>query len=210
MLGEVARDGLVTSAGARPGDAVLLTKGIPVEATSLLARECRDRLSAHGIEDAALDRAAAFLYDPGISVVPEARLAAGLRAATAMHDPTEGGLATGLRELAAASGVGLRIHRDRIPLLAEAVPVCAALGLDPLGCIASGALLLTCRPDDTDRLLALYAEHHIPCAAIGAATEPEAGLVLVDGERETELPAFARDEIARLFESPYTTAMRPL
>jgi hydrogenase expression/formation protein HypE len=201
MLGEVARDALVTSAGARPGDAVLLTKGYPVEATSILARECRETLLRHGLDEAALDRAAAFLYDPGISVVREARLAAGLRAATAMHDPTEGGLATGLRELAAASGVGLRIHRDRLPLLPEAVPLCAALGLDPLGCIASGALLLTCRPTDTDRLLAAYAEQHIPCAAIGAVTEPEAGLVLVDGETEAELPAFERDEIARLFEA---------
>jgi hydrogenase expression/formation protein HypE len=201
MLGEVARDGLVTSAGARPGDAVLLTKAIPIEATAILARECRERLLGHGIPAADLDRAAAFLYDPGISVVPEARLAARLRAATAMHDPTEGGLATGLRELAGASGVGLRIHRDQLPLLPEAAPLCAALGLDPLGCIASGSLLLTCRAADTERLLAAYAEQGIPCAVIGTAMEAVQGLVMVDGKMEGELPAFARDEIARLFQA---------
>jgi hydrogenase expression/formation protein HypE len=192
----------VTSAGAQPGDAVLLTKGIPVEATAILARECRERLLGHGIPAADLDRAAAFLYDPGISVVPEARLAARLRAATAMHDPTEGGLATGLRELAASSGVGLRIHRDRLPLLPEAVPLCDALGLDPLGCIASGSLLLTCRAGDTERLLAAYAEQRIPCAVIGEVMDDARGLVMVDGEVEGEFPQFARDEIARLFEAP--------
>jgi hydrogenase expression/formation protein HypE len=172
-----------------------------VEATAILARECRARLLTHGIPAADLDRAAAFLYDPGISVVPEARLAAGLRAATAMHDPTEGGLATGLRELAAASGVGLRIERERLPLLPEAVPLCAALGLDPLGCIASGSLLLTCRAADRERLLAAFGEQGIPCAVIGTVTEAEQGLVLVRHEGEAALPTFARDEIARLFAS---------
>src|SRR5262249_46334929 len=68
-------------------------------------------------------------------------------------------------------------------------------------CIASGSLLLTCRPTDIARLLASYAEQRIPCAEIGTVMEAERGLVLVDGKVALELPVFARDEIARLFEA---------
>src|SRR5205814_559968 len=126
MLGEVERDALVRSDGARPGDRLLVTKAIPLEATSILARERRDELVARGWTAETLDRAAAALFDPGISVVPEGCLATTLRAATAMHDPTEGGLATGLREMALASGVGLRVWRERIPLHPDGAALCAA------------------------------------------------------------------------------------
>jgi len=198
MLGEAAPVELVRSDGARPGDRLLLTKAIPLEATSLLARERREALLARGWSAAALHRSAAALYDPGISVVREARLAASRRAATAMHDPTEGGLATGLRELADASGVGLRIHRERIPIRPDGAALCAAFGLDPLGAIASGSLLLAVPPDRAPELLAAYAEEGISCADVGEVVPADEGLSLIEAGGERELPNFARDEIARL------------
>jgi hydrogenase expression/formation protein HypE len=198
MLGEAAPDELVRSDGARPGDRLLLTKAIPLEATALLAREQRAALVARGWPAGDLDRAAAALYDPGISVVREARLAASRRAASAMHDPTEGGLATGLRELAAASGVGLYIYRERIPVRPDGAALCAAFDLDPLGAIASGSLLLAVPAARAPELLAAYAEEGIPCADIGEVVPAEAGLLLVDAGVERELPIFGRDEIARL------------
>jgi hydrogenase expression/formation protein HypE len=202
MLGEAARDRLVRSDGARPGDRLLLTKAIPLEATSILARERRDELLTRGWSAAALDRAAAVLYDPGISVVREALLAASLGAATAMHDPTEGGLATGLRELAGASRVGLRVHPDRIPVLADGAGLCTALGLDPLGAIASGSLLLAVPPERAPGLLSAYEREGIACADIGEVVPAERGMVMVEAAGDRELPLFARDEIARLFAAP--------
>jgi hydrogenase maturation factor len=198
MLGEAAPEDLVAGGGARPGDRLLLTKAIPLEATAILAREQREALLARGWSQEALDAAAAVLYDPGISVLKEARLAATLRAATAMHDPTEGGLATGLRELAEASGVGLRVEHDRIPVLPDGAALCAALGLDPLGAIASGSLLLASPPDRAPGYLTACAEAGIPCADIGEVVPREQGLTLVTSDGERELPRFARDEIARL------------
>jgi thiamin-phosphate kinase len=198
MLGEATPEELVRSDGARPGDRLVLTKAIPLEATSLLAREKRAELLAAGWSEAALDGAAAALYNPGISVLREARIAIERRAATAMHDPTEGGLATGLRELATASGVGLRVHRDRIPIRSDGAALCAAFGLDPLGAIASGSLLLAVAPDRAADLLAAYDEAGIAYAEIGEATAPERGLVMVEADGERGLPLFARDEIARL------------
>jgi thiamin-phosphate kinase len=198
MLGEALPEELVRSDGARPGDRLLLTKAIPLEATSLLAREKRGALLASGWEASVVDEAARSLYDPGISVLREARLAVERRAATAMHDPTEGGLATGLRELATASGIGLRVYRDRIPIRPDGAALCAAFGLDPLGAIASGSLLLAVPPDRLADLLAAYGEAGIDCTEIGEATPPEQGLILVGPDGERELPVFARDEIARL------------
>jgi hydrogenase expression/formation protein HypE len=200
MLGEADPEELVRSDGARPGERVLLTKAIPLEATAILARERRAELSARGWAPAELDRAAAVLHDPGISVVREARLAARRRAATAMHDPTEGGLATGLRELAVASGAGLRIERERIPVRPDGAALCAAFGLDPLGAIASGSLLLTVPPDRAAELLEVYAREGIACSDIGEVRPAVEGLVLVEGGAPGPLPQFARDEIARLFD----------
>jgi hydrogenase expression/formation protein HypE len=202
MLGEAAREELVRGDGARPGDRLLLTKSIPLEATALLARERRAELLARGWSAAALDEAAAVLHDPGISIVREARMAVSRRAATAMHDPTEGGLATGLRELASASGVGLRIDADRIPIDPRGAALCAAFGLDPLGAIASGSLLLAASLERARDLMAAYAQEGIPCADIGEVAPAEDGLVLIEGTGERELPVFARDEIARLWSAP--------
>jgi hydrogenase expression/formation protein HypE len=198
MLGVVERDALVRGDGARPGDRLLLTKAIPLEATSILARERRDELMARGWAAADLDRAATVLTDPGISVVREARIAVAHRAVTAMHDPTEGGLATGLRELATASGVGVRVYRDRLPVHLEGAALCAAFDLDPLGAIASGSLLMASPPERAPGLLDAYEREGIDCVEIGEATPAEQGLVLIEGGQAQELPAFERDEIARL------------
>jgi hydrogenase expression/formation protein HypE len=64
-----------------------------------------------------------------------------------MHDPTEGGLATGLHELAEVAGLGATINETAIPLSNEGEAMCRALGLDPLGVITSGALLLAVAPE---------------------------------------------------------------
>src|SRR3990172_9193360 len=109
MLGEVAKDRLVTTAGARPGDRVLLTKGVPLEGAAIIARERGDEAERRGVPREVVARAREFLRRPGISVLPEARAACGAAGVHAMHDPTEGGLATACWELAQAGAVGVRI-----------------------------------------------------------------------------------------------------
>src|SRR5262245_43881312 len=100
MLGEVAKDRLVTTGGARAGDVVLLTKGVPLEGAAILARERGDEARRRGVPADVVERARGYLRRPGISVVPEARLACGVARVHAMHDPTEGGVATACWELA--------------------------------------------------------------------------------------------------------------
>lgn len=195
LLGEVAKADLVLTGGAQPGDRVLLTKGVPVEATAIIAREKRGELADH-FDAAFLDRAAAFLTQPGISVVPEARLATQAGGVTSMHDPTEGGLATALWELAEACGQTARITAAQWPVLPEGERLCAHYGLDPLGAIASGALLLTVRPDRVPDAQAALQAAGIPVYELGVIAAGEAQVIW----RDARLPRPARDEVAKLFD----------
>ena len=199
MLGEVAKDRLVTTAGARPGDRVLLTKGVPLEGAAIIARERGDEAERRGVPREVVARAREFLRRPGISVLPEARAACGAARVHAMHDPTEGGLATACWELAQAGAVGLRIDRERIPVLVEGERLCRAFGLDPLGTIASGSLLLAVDAAEADGVAAACQASGVACTVIGEVTDVREGVTLASGGRAAAMPSFPQDEISRLF-----------
>jgi hydrogenase maturation factor len=199
MLGEVAPIKLVRGSNAQVGDALILTKGIAIEATAIIAKEMSAQLRPHFTEEQ-LTTWANFLHEPGISVVKEAAIAVATGGVHAMHDPTEGGVATGLHELAQASGVGLEIFEDQLPYLPETVSLCRHFGLDPLGVIASGALLIAADPHFTPRIVAGLTQAGIGAWVIGRTWPTQQGRMLVKGTSSRPLPTFNRDEITRLFE----------
>jgi hydrogenase maturation factor len=198
MLGEVERSRLVTPEGAKAGDAVVLTKGIPLEAVAIMARERRDDL-ARDFGSEAVDAAARLLYEPGISVVRDARVACDAVSVHAMHDPTEGGLATAVNELSRATGLGILIEAEKIPVLEAGRMFCGRLGLNPLGAFASGALLICVDPADVKTLLAALGEAGIPAAAIGKLLPESEGVRMLKDGRKTEIPVFNMDEIGKIF-----------
>jgi hydrogenase maturation factor len=212
LIGLVDRENLITPRGAQPGDDLLLTKGIPIEATAILAREFPNRLCPLQADDTnkdqdsplnpvELEQAQAFLYRPGISVLEDAQIATQAGRVHAMHDPTEGGLYAALWELAEACGCTLQIDPTRVPIPDISVRTCRALGLDPMGAIASGALLIAAHPDDTHRICQALQKNDIHCSRIGEVLEtaktPQV-LQTLPGEI-TPLPRPQQDEIARLF-----------
>ena len=200
MLGEVAPDRYLTAAKARVGDALILTKGIAIEGTAIIAREKREQLRGL-LPEAELQRYADLLHTPGISVVRDARLAVEAGGVHALHDPTEGGLATGLWELAEAAGVGLVVDRESLPLLPECETVCRHFGLDPLGLIASGSLLIAAEKNRASAIVEQLRSQGIAAAEVGEVVPAEQGCTLRLANRaERPLPAFPRDEITRLFE----------
>jgi len=198
LLGTVPRGAVVRTSGARAGDALLLAGGIAIEGTAILAAEHAAALRARGVEEAVLARAAGWIRSPGISVLPAARALRAVADVHAMHDPTEGGLATALAEIAEAAGVGLRIDREAVPVLPECARIARALGLDPLGLLASGALVAAVDPAAVPAALAALRAAGIPAARIGMAVKGEEGRAWTDG---TPLEIFARDELARYLES---------
>lgn len=198
MLGEVAKDKLVRKERARPGDALILTKGIAIEGASILARE-RQAHVRRRFGPRFLGRAQRFLVQPGISVVRDALLACQVADVHAMHDPTEGGLATGLFELAKAARAGVHIEREKVRVFDECAQLCTEFGLDPLGLIASGALLIALSPADAAKVLGVLHAHAIDAALIGTLTHPRHGLTMSKRGVPRPLPTFAVDEISKLF-----------
>ena len=199
LLGRVSKNALVLSDGAQPGDAVFLTGGIPIEATAIIAREKSAELEGRFSEEF-LQRCRDFLFDPGISVLDAARTAVRAAEVHAMHDPTEGGLLTGLWELAQAANVDLDIKADSIPLLPEGQQLCDVYDLDPLASIASGALLITVAEDDVTDLQQAFANAGIDCADIGSVQEGRGDVYMRYGAEREKISPPERDEIARLFE----------
>lgn len=199
LLGEVEKQALITTEGARPGDTLLLAGGIPIEGTALIAREKSAELESR-FEPAFVQRCRDLLFDPGISVVGYAGLAMAEGEVHAMHDPTEGGLAAGLWELAEASNCGLAVDRDRIPLLPEGRQVCESLGLDPLATIASGALLLSVAAAGAAALREAFRQQGTLCEVIGEVqAKGEPSVILRHHGEAKPLALPPRDEIARLF-----------
>lgn len=194
MLG-LSQDGhFVTTGGAAPGDVLVQVGPAPVEGGAVLAAELADRLV--GLDPDIVTAAMQGLHEPGISVV-EAAVAAAALGATAMHDPTEGGLASGLHELAAAAGVAVRVDPSEVVWFEPGLVVCRALGADPWATLASGSLLVTFPPGRVAFALETLSALDGPVAAIGAVARG-AGVRDVNGDA-IELPA--RDEVARLLAS---------
>lgn len=198
LVGEVEKDRLVTPRGARPGDRILLTKGIPIEATSILAREFPNRLQAV-LTEAELREAADFLHNPGIGVTRDASLALNAGRVTAMHDPTEGGLAAALWELAEASGNVLEVKQEAIHIPELSGKICAFFGLNPLGTIASGALLMTVDPQDAQKIRAALEDAGIRCTEIGQVAEGAPAVHITGNGTPRLLEHPEQDEIGKVY-----------
>ena len=198
LLGECRKSHLVTSKGARVGDAILLTKGIPIEAVSVLARERPDDLRRR-YSSGFVNRCRRYISNPGISIVRDANLARAAGGVHAMHDPTEGGLSTALYELAEAANVGVHVEECQVRILPEGAQLCADFELNPWGAIASGALLI-CADPRRERTI-LQRLHHAGIAAfrIGTVVPLREGVRMMTRKGHLRrIPRFAVDEIARL------------
>ncbi|ELY95371.1 AIR synthase family protein [Natrialba taiwanensis] len=186
----------IPTGGASPGDRVIVTKAAGIEGTAVLAADFGAELDIEDTETVC-DRAASFLDE--ISVVPDARVVREF--ATAMHDPTEGGVAAGLVELARASGVRLDVDADAIPVREETAELCAAAGVDPLRIFGSGALLATVPSESVTDCLAELAAAGIEAESIGTVREPaaDAGPALEFGDETITEPV--QDDLYPLWEA---------
>ena len=184
-------DRYVPTSGARPGEKILLTKGAGIEGTAILATDFRSEIEA-SVSSALIARGEACYDD--VSVVPEAAVLT--EYASAMHDPTEGGVVNGLLEMAVASGVTLEVDPERIPTRPETDAICRAMGVDPLRVFGSGALLATVPEASvetvTDGLDAEGIEH----ATIGTVREAESPTLRFGSDLLTEA---IRDEMCALW-----------
>jgi hydrogenase expression/formation protein HypE len=202
MLGDVERDHLVRPDGGRPGDALILTKGIAIEGTGVLAREAGGRLQRLGVAEEEIEEGKRYIVDPGISVIKEARTACAAVQVHAMHDPTEGGLATALHEMAEANQCGIIVQEDAIEVLPLTRRLCEAAHLNPIGLLGSGALLLAVAEADCGEALRAIEDDGVPACRIGSLVSAEAGVIMEGNSGRSYVRRFLRDEVARFLTQP--------
>jgi len=199
LTGTVSKKGLIDKKNIRPGNHLLLTKSVCVEGTSILAREMPQKLEALGIPPDELQHAQEMLAH--ISILPEASVAAEHAGVSGMHDVTEGGLATAVGEIGAACGCVIHVEMDRIPVYDVTRRICRKLGLNPLGLIGSGSLLICCEPETSASLADKIRSAGIRVEKIGEVREAGTGVTARQNGRNVPWPDFEVDEIARLFAS---------
>jgi len=196
MHGMCKKEELLFTSGAREGNLIVLTKGAGIEGTAVIAKEMR-RTLLKKFSKTFVGRAEKYLYSPGISVVPEAII--GSRGgATCMHDPTEGGISVGLYEIASASGKGLLVDRGEVHVREETQRICEFFGLDPMGLLSSGALLLTIPPKRADAFIDAASSKGIEACVIGRIVKRSEGLKIIEDGKKRALRYSQKDEVLRV------------
>ena len=193
MIGETHKKNYVTSSDAKPGNRIILTKSVGLEGAAILATDFYEVLSQR-IDSHVLKRAGKFMQS--ISIVKDALTAMKVGGVNAMHDLTEGGLLSGLWEIAEASGVGLRVYDANIPIAEETRELCNELGIDCLGLMSSGALLICSKAENTNEILSTLREKKISASVIGEITPAKEGryIMRVGGVKDKIRPP-AQDEL---------------
>jgi hydrogenase expression/formation protein HypE len=197
MAGTVSRLALIDKRNMAEGDRVYLTKGVAVEGTAIIAREFAERLKKIGMTQKEIDQCSRFLDN--ISVIAEAKIAAATKGTSAMHDVTEGGLATALEELSFAGNHKIMVFTDKIHIFAETQKICDLFNIDPLGLIGSGSLLICCRRDNCDKLVEDIEAAGIDIFCIGKVMDSGQGVLALKGKARVPWPSFTVDEITKLF-----------
>ncbi|MDM8552331.1 HAD-IA family hydrolase [Desulfobacterales bacterium HSG2] len=197
LAGTVAKSDLIDKRNMEKGDKILLTKGVAVEGTSIIAREFGDRLKKFGMTEAEIENCRQFLFS--LSILKEARIAARSPGTSAMHDVTEGGAATALEELGIAGRHKIRVFMDSIPVFPQTDKICWLFDINPLGLIGSGSLLICCREKSCKSLISRIQKAGIDVSLIGEVLEEGEGIEAVKDGKDAEWPRFETDEITRLF-----------
>jgi len=198
MLGEAGKNELKPTSAAREGDELIMTKTAAIEATSIISREKEVELSAH-FSEAFISRVQNYLYNPGIGVVKDATALAGCEGIHAFHDPTEGGIATGIYEMARASGLGVEVFGDDIPISEETQVLCDFYKVDPMGTFASGSLLIAALPSASEEIISRLNDAGIAGTRIGVMVSQGRGMKLIQDGVEKPLPVYHQDELSRIF-----------
>ncbi len=197
MIGEAPKDRYVRTGGAKPGDSIILTKAAGLEGTAVLASELEKDLIPYLGRDV-VERAKRMIHE--ISVVKDAMVLMDSCEVHALHDPTEGGISSGLWEMAVASNVSIEIEASSIPIREETRRICSHLGLNPLNILSSGTLLAAVRGEDAKKAVEALKNEGICSAIIGSVKKGKGVWMIRDSERMALNPP-PRDEVYEVLES---------
>ncbi len=199
LVGEVEKNKLVLTSGVEPGDALILTKGIFIEGTSIIGREKENELVQKGFNQVFIEKCKNYLYNPGISVFKEALLANEHFKIKAMHDPTEGGIYTAIAEMTIASNTGVEIEEGKVFILPEAKILSETFNLNPYNTISSGSLLIAIDNEYYLELLDLLINNKIKAEKIGEFVSKKNGLKIKEKDGKLKPLNYSEtDEITKI------------
>lgn len=164
-IGKTRNRKILSTGGAKAGEDIVMTKWAGTEGTAILAKEWEEKLKAH-LSCEELQRAQDM--KDCLSVRREAEIAS-LHGATALHDATEGGILGAVWEVAECSGLGVDVFMENIPVKEETKKICNLMGIDYLGLISSGTLLIA--TENGAELVEKLAAEGIAAAVIGKLTK---------------------------------------
>jgi hydrogenase maturation factor len=194
MIGEMIGKKLLTPKDGKAGDQILLWRNVAIEGTALIATKHHKRLQKH-FSTKKIKAMQDLLDEPGICIWPLAKKLVPCKGLVALHDITEGGVATAIHELADASALGVKINKESISILPETKELAKILNFNPLGMLASGSALILCRKYAVNQIIKKVGAKDL--SVIGELTKNKQR-ILVSGKKKTTLPRFDSDEILNL------------
>jgi hydrogenase expression/formation protein HypE len=190
----------VTPKFCQVGDKIIVTKGPAIEATGIFAAMLPGVITEkYGAE--LNEKAQRVFYK--MTVVEDALTAVGVgvrdKGVTAMHDATECGVWGGLFEVAQASGLGVRVEKEKIVVEESVEEVCRLFSIDPYASISEGTLIIACKENKALAVVEALAQKDIKSSIVGELTQPEKGMVLVENGKEKKLEHPIVDPFWRAF-----------
>jgi hydrogenase expression/formation protein HypE len=181
-LGEIVAPHRLGAANVKPGDAVIINGPMGEHGVAVMSRREGIAFQTNIVSDCA-----------PVWPLVNAILKTGAEV-HAMRDPTRGGVAAAVCDIARASNVGIRLREDALPIGPEVRGACDLLGLEPLTIANEGKVLVFCRATDTAQVLAAMKEHPLgkQACVIGEVSEKPPGVALlrttIGGERIIDMP----------------------
>ncbi len=192
-VGKIKKSELIQTKNAHVGDALLVTKSIGLEGTTIIINEKINELSDLLTIDEINE---ANSFGSLLSVLPEGMIAREFKV-HAMHDVTEGGIYGAIWEMCTSSKTGAIINKNSIPIKNLTKKLCKFYNINPYKLISSGSMLIACDPSTVDDLCKALNKKDIKCSKLGILTK-NPSILLEEGENTSLIEQPTSDELYKV------------
>ena len=204
MLLTAPANEILLSHKAEAGNVIIVTKECALSSAALLAM-CFPETVKNKLGTEVYHQGCELFYQT--SSLLDALMATGMQTrdngVTAMHDVTEGGVLGAIYEMAVASGNGVRVNNEQLPLGDAQQSICNLFGIDSRFCIGAGSMVIAAKPDHADQILQRLTQSHIKATVVGEFTSREQGYQLIENGTESDMPYYSKDPYWDAFFTAY-------